>query len=95
MVYFIATAFLNDTKDNDAYYEYIERVKSIVNVYHGRYLVRSDKITSLSPLWTPDRVIVIEFDTREHLDACFMSEEYRQISALRENSVDSRAIIVE
>lgn len=59
------------------------------------YIVRSETITPLGTKWQPDRVIIIEFETREQLDACFSSREYRSIASLREQSVDSRAIIVE
>ena len=40
------------------------------------------------------RVIVIRFPSREKLDACFASEEYRQIMHERADNVDARALIV-
>ena len=39
--------------------------------------------------------IVIRFPSREELDACFASDEYRQIKHEREDNVDARALIVE
>ncbi|MGN0436382.1 MAG: DUF1330 domain-containing protein [Wujia sp.] len=95
MVYFVATIHYDGERDNKDYLEYIEAVKPIVNKYHGRYIVRSEKITTLSTDWKPNRIIIIEFDTREQLEMCFSSEEYKRIAALRENTVDSRALIVE
>ncbi|MCI5944662.1 MAG: DUF1330 domain-containing protein [Eubacterium sp.] len=95
MVYFIATIYFDDKKDKRNYLEYLNAVKPIVEKYHGKYITRSEKITALSSVWRPDRVIVIEFEKREQLERCFGSEEYRQIAFLRESSVDSRAIIVE
>ena len=44
---------------------------------------------------TPQRVILIKFDSKENLDACFSSPEYKAIMSKRINSVDSRAVIVE
>ncbi|MBQ3378869.1 MAG: DUF1330 domain-containing protein [Clostridia bacterium] len=95
MVYFVITTYFDKEKDIKDYLEYIEKVAPIVKSYGGRYLVRSENITALSPKWKPDRVIIIEFDRREQLEKCFSSEEYRRIAALRENTVDSRAIIIE
>ena len=95
MVYFVVTTYFDEEKNKEDYLKYIQAVKPIVNKYHGRYLVRSEKITALSAAWKPNRVIIIEFDTREQLERCFSSEEYRQIASFRENSVDSRAIIIE
>lgn len=94
MVYFVATIYF-DKSMNGAYSDYIERVVPIVEKYNGRYIIRSEKITPLGIDWKPDRVIIIEFDTKEHLEECFTSEEYKRIAHLRECSVDSNAIIIE
>ena len=95
MVYFVATIYFGKGKAKKEYLDYIKAVQPIVDKYHGRYIVRSEKITSLSAEWSPNRVIIIEFDTREQLEQCFSSQEYKQIAVLRENSVDSKAIIIE
>lgn len=94
MVYFVATTYFDNDKGRD-YLEYIEKVVPVVEKYNGRYIIRSEKITPLCTNWKPNRVIIIEFDTKQNLEECFASEEYRKIAALRENSVDSKAIIVE
>ena len=57
--------------------------------------MRTENVTALSPLRKPDRVIIICFPSREKLDACFASEEYRRIMYKRIESVDARALIVE
>ena len=93
MVYFMVT--IHSDREKAEYEEYICLVKPIVESYGGRYLVRSDNITALQENWKPERVIVIEWDTKEQLMKCFSSEEYRKIAGKRENSVDSRGIIVE
>ena len=95
MVYFMVTVQKNREKDCSGYEDYIRLVKPIVERYGGRYLIRSDKVEALQEQWRPDRVIVIAWDTREQMTACFSSEEYRCIAEKREKTVDSRAIIVE
>jgi uncharacterized protein (DUF1330 family) len=45
--------------------------------------------------WNPERVILIEFDSLERVQACFRSPEYLQLAPLRERSTMSRAIVVE
>ena len=94
MVYFVATIYF-DKSMNGAYSDYIEKVVPIVEKYNGRYIIRSEKITPLGVDWKPNRVIIIEFDSKEHLEKCFASEEYKRIAHLRESSVDSNAIIIE
>ncbi|MDO5147710.1 MAG: DUF1330 domain-containing protein, partial [Eubacteriales bacterium] len=78
-----------------SYDNYIEQVKPIVESFGGEYLVRSEKIVSLSPLRNPNRVIIIRFPSREDLDKCFASEKYRSIMGKRTESVDARALIIE
>lgn len=95
MFYFIVSVFQNKGKQRDEYDEYIELVKPIVEKYGGKYLVRSNKVTSFQEEFHPERVIIIEWNSKEQLDACFSSAEYREIAGKRENSVDSKAIIVE
>lgn len=94
MVYFVATIYF-DKNMNGAYSDYTEKVVPIVEKYNGRYIIRSERITPLGVDWKPNRVIIIEFDTKEHLEKFFASEEYKRIAHLRESSVDSNAIIIE
>ena len=93
MIYFMATIHAN--KENAEYMDYIRLVKPIVEGYGGHYLVRSEKITPLQEKWQPVRVIIIGWNTKEQLEKCFSSPEYKKIAKKREQNVDSRAIIVE
>ena len=94
MVYFIAD-IRTPSERPDAYLAYIDKVKPIVERYGGVYLARSDRVTALTDRWRPDRMILIQWESRVQLEACFRAPEYRRIAALRADSVDSRAVIVE
>ncbi len=93
--FFIIDVYIDKSKGRGSYDDYIEKVKPIVEKYGGEYIARTENVTSLSPLRKPDRVIIIKFPSREMLDACFASDEYRQIMHERIDSVDARAVIVE
>ena len=93
--FFIVDTYIDKNKGRGSYDVYIEQVKPIVESYGGEYLVRTENVTALSSLRMPDRVIIIRFPSREKLDACFASDEYRRIMHERANSVDARAVIVE
>ena len=75
--------------------EAAQEVKPIVEKYGGEYLIRSEKVTCLHPQRMPQRVIIIRFPSRDALNQCFSSEEYKAIMNKRVSSVDARAIIVE
>ncbi len=93
--FFIIDVYIDENKGRGSYDDYIERVKPIVEKYGGDFIVRTEKVTALSPSRKPDRVIIIRFPSREKLDACFSSDEYRHIMHERTDSVDARAVIVE
>lgn len=93
--FFIVDTYIDKNKGRGSYDDYIEQVKPIVESYGGEYLARSENVTALSPLRKPDRVIIVRFQSREKLDACFASDEYRRIMHERTDSVDARAVIVE
>ena len=93
--YFIVDTYIDEQNGRGEYDQYIREVKPIVEKYGGEYLVRTENISSLCNNRNPQRAIVIRFDTRAHLDACFSSAEYQAIMSNRTNSVDSRAIIAE
>ena len=92
--YFIITTYIKP-ENRGMYEEYIRQVKPIVEQFGGRYLVRTEDLVCLSEEWKPDRMIVIEFPSREQLEACFSSEQYQNIKQKRENSVRSMAVIAQ
>lgn len=84
-----------EVKDERLYSEYVERVHEVVIKHGGQYLVRGGQVIPISGNWTPERIIIIEFQTIEHLRRCFSSEEYKTLAPLRENSALSKSIVVE
>ena len=92
--FFIVDTYIDKNKGRGSYDDYIEQVKPIVESYGREYLARSETVTALCPLRKPDRVIIVRFQSREKLDACFASDEYRRIMHDRVDSVDARAVIV-
>lgn len=77
------------------YAQYIEKVRPIVEKYGGRYLVRGGKITPVAGDWKPERVILIEFPSSDHVAQWWNSPEYKAIAGLREQSTLAKAILVE
>jgi uncharacterized protein (DUF1330 family) len=81
-------------KDGEKYRQYIEQVLPIVTKYGGRYHVRGEKIRSFGT-WKPERIIVIEFPTEDHVQRWLASTEYSAIATLREAGAETQAILVD
>ena len=93
------TAYLIvDTKINDevAYEEYKIRAKPIVESYGGEYLVRGGKTTvSESELWTPTRLVVVRFPSREEAEKFLSCHEYAPVKPIRNIHAQTTTTIVD
>ena len=93
------TAYLIvDTKINDeeAYEEYKILAKPIVESYGGEYLVRGGNITvSENELWTPTRLEVVRFPSREEAENFLSCDEYAPIKAIRNKYAQTSMTIVD
>ncbi len=91
-VFFVIST--SEIVDQTRYEEYVRLARPIVESYGGEYLLQSDKVIA-SKDWQTQKIVIIKFDSKEQLDQCFQSDEYREIIPLREGSIVSRFIMVE
>ncbi len=87
-----------DTKVNNtqAYEEYKRLARPIVEKYGGVYRVRGGAMdVRETSLWTPTRIVVIEFPDMKSARAFVDSEEYAPIKPLRVNNADCTLFMVE
>jgi uncharacterized protein (DUF1330 family) len=84
-----------EVQNSELYSQYVERVPKVVEKYGGQYLARGGAVTPLSGNWSPERIVLIEFETAEQLRRCFSSPEYLELAPLREQSTTGKSIIVE
>jgi len=94
-VYVIVDVSIRDKAAMSDYAEYVQKVRPIVEKHGGRYLVRGGKVATIAGDWKPERLILIEFPSADHVRQWWNSPEYRAIAPLRENSATARAILVE
>ena len=90
--------------DSTMYEQYRIAVEPIIKKYGGKYLVRSGaksfdndpdtKLIAGEGKWTPDRLIITQWDTFEQFQKFVKSEDYIKVSKLRKNSSTSKSVIV-
>ena len=81
--------------DPDAYERYKGMSLAAVTAFGGRFIVRGGKAEVLEGEWTPQRVVVVEFDTVEQAKSWWSSDEYAPAKALRQSASTGKIILVE
>ncbi len=83
-------------KDPQAYEEYKLLAKPVAEKYGGVYRVRGGAIDLReSELWTPTRIVIIEFPDVASAQAFADSDEYAPIKPIRQDNADCTLFIVE
>jgi uncharacterized protein (DUF1330 family) len=76
-----------DIQNADEYEKYKALAKPIAEKYGGVYRVRGGTMDLLeSELWTPTRMVIVEFPDAQAARAFVDSEEYAPVKPLRQNN---------
>lgn len=81
---------------NPTQYEEYRKWSSAAMKAHGAEpCVRGGKVEVLEGDWTPDRVVVLKFQSFEAAKAFYASPEYSKARAAREGAAIMRMVVVE
>ncbi|MFG0631629.1 DUF1330 domain-containing protein [Pseudomonas sp. xss_2] len=84
-----------DVTDLEQYQQYTQRAPAAFKAYGGRFLARGGRSEALEGRPTPQRSVVIEFESYEQALACYRSAEYQQACSHRQGVATAEVIIVE
>ncbi|MNP67242.1 hypothetical protein D3C76_1630480 [compost metagenome] len=84
-----------DVTDLEQYQHYTQRAPAAFKAYGGRFLARGGRSEALEGRPTPQRSVVIEFESYEQALACYRSAEYQQACSHRQGVAKAEVIIVE
>ncbi|MFP5425260.1 MAG: DUF1330 domain-containing protein [Gammaproteobacteria bacterium] len=84
-----------DVTDLEQYQQYTQRAPAAFKAYGGRFLARGGRSEALEGRPTPQRSVVIEFESYEQALACYRSAEYQQACCHRQGVATAEVIIVE
>jgi len=83
-------------KDADAYEEYKRLARPIAEKFGGVYRTRGGDIKVLeSDLWSPTRIVIVEFPDVESAERFANSDEYAPVKAIRHANAECTLIIVD
>lgn len=85
----------NEITDQDLFGEYASKIVGVMEAHGGKYLVRGGATQLVEGERTPHRVVVIEFESMERVQALVKSPEYLELADLRARSSITTTFIVE
>ena len=85
----------NEVTDEAKYAEFREQVATTIEAHGGRYLVRGGATEVMDGDWSPDRIVVVEFDSVDQARAWLTSSEYAEARKIRMKAASASVIIVE
>ena len=81
--------------DPDRYAEYREKAPQTITQYGGKYLARGGTVEVLEGEWSPQRLVVLEFESIERLREWYDSPEYAPLKKLRTETTSTEFVVVE
>ena len=87
-----------DTKIENAeeYEQYKKLAKPIAEQYGGSYIARGGELDIReTDLWSPTRVVIIEFPDMQSAQAFIDSDEYAPVKPLRHNNAKCTLFIID
>ena len=84
-----------EVTDPERFAQYGRQVPSVIEKYGGRYLVRGGATETVEGIWTPPRLVVLEFPSMERAKTWYSSKEYAPLLELRKQSARTLFTFVE
>ena len=79
----------------ETYREYTDRTPPIVKRYGGKFLARGGDILTVEGEEYKDRMVILEFPSRQNILDWFADPEYQEAKAYRHASSEARILVID
>ena len=81
--------------DPATYRKYTDRTPPTVKKYGGRFLTRGEAVSTVEGETYKDRLVLLEFPSKAHVQAWFADPDYQEAMAFRHASSLMRMLLVQ
>jgi uncharacterized protein (DUF1330 family) len=81
--------------DQELYDEYKKLTPDTIRAYGGRFVVRGGPTEHLEGEWYPERIVLLEFPSKEKAREWWHSDEYTRARLIRQRAACTKMIILE
>ncbi len=78
----------------DIYEEYTSRTPPIVKRYGGRFLVRGGEVDTIEGEVFKDRLVILEFPSKQSIHDFFSDPEYQAAAEYRKASSEAHILVI-
>ena len=82
-------------KDPEKYNSYKELTPATVSAFGGKFVLRGKPVKVLEGEFKYQRLIMLEFPSKEKAEAWYNSEEYQHAISLRDDAATANFLLVE
>ena len=82
-------------KDLAGFMPYVEAIPAFIAKHGGRYIVRGVEPTVMEGDWSPERMVILEFPSRENAKAFLDDPDAQALFAVRHRTTESRLVLVD
>lgn len=74
---------------------YVDAIPAFIAKHGGQYIVRGVQPAVMEGDWRPERVVILEFPSRENAEAFLADPDAQPLFAIRHATTDSKLVLVE
>jgi uncharacterized protein (DUF1330 family) len=74
---------------------YVEAIPAFIEKHGGRYIVRGEAPSVMEGDWAPERMVILEFPSRQDAQAFLADPEAQELFALRHATTTTRLVLVD
>lgn len=84
-----------DITDPEKYNAYKELTPATVLAYGGKFVLRGQPVTVLEGEWNHERLVMLQFPTKEKATAWYSSEGYQYAKSVRSGAAKANFLLIE
>ncbi|HEV7689880.1 MAG TPA: DUF1330 domain-containing protein [Hyphomonadaceae bacterium] len=81
--------------DLEGFRPYIETVPTYIARHGGKYIVRGAAPTTIEGGWQPQRMVIIEFPSRQNAEQFLADPEFKELAKIRHRTTTSKLVLVD
>jgi uncharacterized protein (DUF1330 family) len=82
-------------KNIESFLEYVDKIQEFIKRHGGRYIVQGAVPEIIEGDWRPDRVVILQFPSKEKAREFLDDPEAQSLFAIRHKSTTSKLILAE